>query len=135
MGPTANASKKASLTALLGSGFDAPGVTNVFCAYAQKHLFDSIETNRHPRTPNAGETTATTSPPIFNPEIQHPRDFTQNGRYWEAGEWKEVEPMSVHQGLRLPPVVGKQDAYLLYHEELESLCPQYQGPQTHPFLG
>ena len=27
--------------ALLGSGFD-PGVTNVFCAHAQKHLFDEI---------------------------------------------------------------------------------------------
>ena len=35
--------KEAGLTALLGSGFD-PGVTNVFCAYAQKHLFDEIET-------------------------------------------------------------------------------------------
>ena len=33
--------KKAGLTALLGSGFD-PGVTNVFCAYAQKHLLDEI---------------------------------------------------------------------------------------------
>ena len=31
--------KDAGLTALLGSGFD-PGVTNMFCAYAQKHLFD-----------------------------------------------------------------------------------------------
>ena len=27
--------------ALLGSGFD-PGVTNVFCAYAQQNLFDEI---------------------------------------------------------------------------------------------
>ncbi|MEC8208942.1 MAG: saccharopine dehydrogenase NADP-binding domain-containing protein, partial [Verrucomicrobiota bacterium] len=35
--------KEAGLTALLGSGFD-PGVTNVFCAYAQKHLFDEIDT-------------------------------------------------------------------------------------------
>ncbi|MHC5213906.1 MAG: saccharopine dehydrogenase family protein, partial [Planctomycetota bacterium] len=29
----------AGIMALLGSGFD-PGVTNVFCAYAQKHYFD-----------------------------------------------------------------------------------------------
>ncbi|MCA1766474.1 MAG: saccharopine dehydrogenase NADP-binding domain-containing protein, partial [Desulfobulbaceae bacterium] len=35
--------RKAGLMALLGSGFD-PGVTNVFCAYAQKHLYDSIRT-------------------------------------------------------------------------------------------
>jgi len=33
--------KDAGLMALLGSGFD-PGVTNVFAAYAQKHLFDEI---------------------------------------------------------------------------------------------
>ena len=31
--------KKAGRMALLGSGFD-PGVTNVFCAYVQKHLLD-----------------------------------------------------------------------------------------------
>ena len=34
--------EKAGLTAVLGSGFD-PGVTGVFCAYAQKHYFDEIE--------------------------------------------------------------------------------------------
>ena len=33
----------AGLTALLGSGFD-PGVTQAYCAYAQKHLFDEIDT-------------------------------------------------------------------------------------------
>ena len=35
--------KASGLMALLGCGFD-PGVTNVFCAYAQKHLFDEIHT-------------------------------------------------------------------------------------------
>jgi saccharopine dehydrogenase (NAD+, L-lysine-forming) len=34
---------KAGRMALLGSGFD-PGVTNVFCAYVQKHLLDEIHT-------------------------------------------------------------------------------------------
>ncbi|MDE1823588.1 MAG: saccharopine dehydrogenase NADP-binding domain-containing protein, partial [Candidatus Micrarchaeota archaeon] len=33
--------KEKGLMAVLGSGFD-PGVSNVFCAYAQKHLFDEI---------------------------------------------------------------------------------------------
>ena len=32
----------AGLMALLGSGFD-PGVTNVFCAYMQKHYFDTMD--------------------------------------------------------------------------------------------
>ena len=85
--------KEAGLTALLGSGFD-PGVTNVFCAYAQKHLFDEIETIDI-LDANAGDHGyhfATN----FNPEINI-REITANGRYWEEGEWKEVEPMSVHQ--------------------------------------
>jgi saccharopine dehydrogenase (NAD+, L-lysine-forming) len=34
--------ESAGIMALLGSGFD-PGVTNVFCAYAQKKLFDEID--------------------------------------------------------------------------------------------
>lgn len=108
--------KEAGLTALLGSGFD-PGVTNVFCAYAQKHLFDHIETIDI-LDANAGDhgyPFATN----FNPEINI-REITQNGRYWENDQWIEVEPMSVHQKYDFP-VVGKQDAYLLYHEELESL--------------
>ena len=36
--------KQAGLMALLGCGFD-PGVTNIFCAYAAKELFDSIESS------------------------------------------------------------------------------------------
>src|SRR5688500_15143880 len=53
--------RKAGLMALLGSGLD-PGVTNVFCAYAQKHLFDTLHTiatldshpgpTRHPSATN-----------------------------------------------------------------------------------
>ncbi len=114
--------QQAGLTALLGSGFD-PGVTNVFCAYAQKHLFDEIETIDilDANAGNHGYHFATN----FNPEINI-REITAKGRYWEAGEWKEVEPMSVHQVYDFP-VVGEQDAYLLYHEELESLCRNIKG--------
>lgn len=114
--------KEAGLTALLGSGFD-PGVTNVFCAYAQKHLFDSIDTIDI-LDANAGDHGyhfATN----FNPEINI-REITQDGRYWEAGEWKEIPALSVKQVYDFP-VVGKKDAYLLYHEELESLAQNIKG--------
>ncbi|MFZ9201779.1 MAG: saccharopine dehydrogenase family protein [Opitutales bacterium] len=113
---------KAGLTALLGSGFD-PGVTNVFCAYAQKHLFDTIETIDI-MDANAGDhgyKFATN----FNPEINI-REITQRGRFWEKGEWKETDPLSV-KWVYDYPVVGPKDSYLLYHEELESLAINIKG--------
>ena len=114
--------EKAGLMALLGSGFD-PGVTNVYCAYAQKHFFDSIDyvdildcnggDHGYPFATN------------FNPEINI-REVTANGRYWEEGEWKETEPLSIHQDYDFPGV-GVRRAYLMYHEELESLCQNIKG--------
>lgn len=114
--------EKAGLMAILGSGFD-PGVTNVFCAYAQKHLFDSIETIDI-LDANAGDhgyAFATN----FNPEINI-REITQNGRYWENGEWVTTGPLEIRQEYNYP-VIGEKSSYLLYHEELESLCQNIKG--------
>lgn len=114
--------RQAGLTALLGSGFD-PGVTNVFCAYAAKHLFDTIE-QVDILDCNAGDhgyPFATN----FNPEINI-REVTAKGRYWEEGQWKETEPLSLHQDFDFPGV-GVRRAYLMYHEELESLCQNLPG--------
>ena len=114
--------EKAGLTAVLGSGFD-PGVTNVFCAYALKHHFDEIETIDI-LDANAGDhgyPFATN----FNPEINI-REITQDGRYWEEGEWKTIPALSLKQVYDFPEV-GPKDAYLLYHEELESLCQNIPG--------
>ena len=112
----------AGIMALLGSGFD-PGVTNVFCAYALKHYFDEIHTidivdcnagdHGHPFATN------------FNPEINI-REITQKGRYWENGQWKEIEPMSVSMDIDFPEV-GVRKGYLLYHEEEESLVENIIG--------
>lgn len=114
--------EKAGLTALLGSGFD-PGVTNVFCAWAAKNGFDSIDTIDI-LDANAGDhgyPFATN----FNPEINI-REITQNGRYWENGQWKEIEPMSLKKTYDFPNI-GPLEAYCLYHEELESLCLNIEG--------
>ena len=114
--------QKAGIMALLGSGFD-PGVTNVFCAYAQKHYFDEIYTIDILDC-NAGDhgyPFATN----FNPEINL-REVSANGRYWEEGKWIETKPMEIKMVWDYPEV-GEKDSYLLYHEEMESLVKHIKG--------
>ncbi len=108
--------------ALLGCGFD-PGVTNIFIAYAQKHYFDEIHTVDilDCNAGSHGKAFATN----FNPEINI-REITQRGKYWEKGQWKETDPLSVHQTFNFPDV-GPKEMYLMYHEELESLVKNIKG--------
>lgn len=118
--------KKKGIFGLLGCGFD-PGVTNVFCAYAQKHLFDTIEyidildcnagTHSHPFATN------------FNPEINI-REVTQPGRYWADGRFIETPPILDERSVNFDfdyPLVGPKRSYLIYHEELESLVKNIKG--------
>jgi saccharopine dehydrogenase (NAD+, L-lysine-forming) len=114
--------QSAGIMALLGSGFD-PGVTNVFCAYAQKNLFDEIDyiDILDCNAGDHGRPFATN----FNPEINI-REITQRGRYWENGQWVEIDPMSQSRIFDFPGV-GERKAYLLYHEELESLIRNIRG--------
>lgn len=112
--------EKKGIMALLGCGFD-PGVTQVYCAYAAKHHFkemhylDIIDCNAG----DHGKAFATN----FNPEINI-REITQPGKYWENGQWIEIEPMSIHKGINYPEV-GERESYVLYHEELESLVKNF----------
>ena len=114
--------EKANVKALLGSGFD-PGVTGVFCAYAQQNLFDEIN-YIDIMDCNAGDhgyPFATN----FNPEINL-REVSSNGRYWEEGKWIETKPLEIRVEHDYPEV-GVKPSYLLYHEELESLCKNIKG--------
>lgn len=112
--------KEAGLMALLGCGFD-PGVTQVYTAYANKHHFDEmhyldiIDCNAG----DHGKAFATN----FNPEINI-REITQKGKYWENGEWIEIEAMSIHKPIDYPGI-GPKESYVLYHEELESLVKNF----------
>lgn len=115
--------KEKGLMALLGSGFD-PGVTNVFCAYAQKHHFDEIH-QLDIIDCNAGDhgyPFATN----FNPEINI-REVTAKGRYWERGEWVETDPLSWSMNFDFPAGIGPKKCFLMYHEELESLVRNLKG--------
>lgn len=117
-----NQFKEAGIMALLGSGFD-PGVTGVFCAYAQQNLFDEIH-YIDIMDCNAGDhgyKFATN----FNPEINL-REVSANGRYWEEGKWIETTPLEIRVDHDYPEV-GIKPSYLLYHEELESLAKNIKG--------
>lgn len=114
--------EKAGITAILGCGFD-PGVTGVFCAYAQKHYFDEIHyidildcnggDHGYPFATN------------FNPEINI-REVSAKGSYIENGKWVETEPMEIKRVYNFDEV-GEKDMYLLHHEELESLALNIKG--------
>jgi saccharopine dehydrogenase (NAD+, L-lysine-forming) len=118
--------RERGLMAVLGCGFD-PGVTNVFCAWAAKHHFDSIRTvdildcnagsHGRPFAPN------------FNPEINI-REVTQVVRHWDKGRWVQTPPILEEGCVHIPfdyPEVGVKESYLLYHEELESLAKNLPG--------
>ena len=114
--------EQAGITAVLGCGFD-PGVTGVFCAYAQKHYFDEIH-YIDILDCNAGDhgyPFATN----FNPEINI-REVSANGSYWEDGHWVETKPMEIKKVYNFPQI-GEKDMYLLHHEELESLGQNIKG--------
>ncbi len=112
--------KTKEIMALLGSGFD-PGVTNVFIAYANKHFFDTIESvdiidcnagdHGHPFATN------------FNPEINI-REITQPAKYYHNGEWVKIDALLESKLIDFPEV-GERRAYLMYHEELESLVKHF----------
>jgi len=114
--------ERAGITALLGCGFD-PGITGVFCSYAQKHYFDEIRyidildcnggDHGYPFATN------------FNPEINI-REVSANGNYIENGKWVETKPMEIKRVYKFDQV-GEKDMYLLHHEELESLALNIHG--------
>jgi saccharopine dehydrogenase (NAD+, L-lysine forming) len=118
--------REKGLMAVLGCGFD-PGVTNIYCAYAQKHHFDTIETidildanagsHGHPFATN------------FNPEINI-REVTQIVRHWRDGKWLETPAILNDNCVHFTfdyPIAGPKESYLLFHEEMESLVQHIKG--------
>ncbi len=114
--------KAKGLMAVLGCGFD-PGVSNIYCAYAQEHLMDEIHTIDiiDCNDGNHGKSFATN----FNPEINL-REVTQRGKYWKNGQWIEIDPLSISRMIDYPEV-GSRKSYLIYHEEEESLVKNIRG--------
>ena len=109
--------ERKGVTGLLSLGFD-PGVVNVFCAYARKHLFDQLEAVDiiDCNAGSHGLPFATN----FDPETNI-REILAPAFYYEEGQWKETPPLTLSREFEFPEV-GRRRAYLMAHEELISLA-------------
>jgi saccharopine dehydrogenase (NAD+, L-lysine-forming) len=108
--------KEKGLTAILGAGSD-PGMVNVFCAYAAKHVFDEILTIDILDV-NAGDhgfPFATN----FNTEINL-REVQNPAFFWADGNWQKADPLSVSMEYVFPEI-GPNTVYLMDHDEIHSL--------------
>lgn len=104
------------ITGLLSAGFD-PGVVSIFCAYAQKHLFDTIDTIdvMDVNAGSHGHKFATN----FDPETNL-LEIQGDSFYWENGQWQRV-PCHTRMREYDFPIVGPQKIYSMAHDETRSL--------------
>jgi saccharopine dehydrogenase (NAD+, L-lysine-forming) len=112
--------ERAGRLALVGMGMD-PGLTDVFAAYAVKHLFDSGAVEQvHVRDGGDLEITGFAFAPVFsiwttieeclNPPI-----------VWEDGDWHTTEPFSAPEMFPFPEGVGEVECVNVEHEEVTML--------------
>lgn len=118
------ACKERGVTAILGVGFD-PGVVNAYCAYAQRHEFDAIESidildvndGVHGRFFSTN----------FDPEINL-REIIEDVGFLEEGKWRAGPPLARSMTYTFP-VVGEHTVYLMGHDEVHSLSQLIAGVQ------
>ncbi|MFD2177452.1 carboxynorspermidine synthase [Veronia pacifica] len=106
----------AGITGILGAGFD-PGVVSVFAAYANKHLFDEIDTIdvMDVNAGDHGKKFATN----FDPETNM-LEIQGDSFFWENDEWKQV-PCHTRMMEFDFPLVGSHKVYSMAHDEVRSL--------------
>lgn len=112
-----SAFQSAGKTALLSIGFD-PGVVNIFCAHAHKHLFDSIDSIDilDCNDGDHGYAFATN----FDPETNL-REILAEVISFENGAFHKSKALETQRVFDFPGI-GKRAAYLMSHEEVLSLA-------------
>lgn len=116
--------KEAGIFALLGSGFD-PGVTNVFCAYAQKHYFDEIH-SIDILDCNAGDhgyAFATN----FNPEINL-REVSSKGRFWVK---QDASLREVENRVAISDLVSQTDIAINSDLQQDTIYRKFEREEKH----
>ena len=107
--------------ALLGMGMD-PGLTDVFAAYARKHLFDEID-EVHVRDGGDLRIEGYDFAPVFSiwttiEECLNPPVV------WQDGDWHTTEPFSAPEMFPFPEGIGPVECVNVEHEEV-LLVPRY----------
>ncbi len=116
------------ITAVLGMGFD-PGVVNIFCAHARKHLLDEIDTIDiiDVNAGSHGRYFATN----FDADVNL-REIKEDVVTWENGAWKTIPRHSAAMDVALPQV-GSHRVYSMGHDELQSLAVNFPGTDRITF--
>ncbi|GHE01660.1 saccharopine dehydrogenase [Defluviimonas sp. 20V17] len=124
------ACREASVTAILGAGFD-PGVVNAYARLAADDYVEEVESIDivDINAGSHGKYFATN----FDPEINF-REFTGTVYAWQNGNWTENKMFEVGREWDLP-VVGKQKAYMSGHDEIHSLAANYPQADVRFWMG
>jgi len=116
--------EKTGLVGVVGCGFD-PGETGVWARKALTEYFSGI-TRMEIVDCNGGDHHKAFST-NFNPEINI-RELENLIRFWGAGKWVNLLPLidaaAVHRTINFEEV-GPREAYVIFHEELESIVAHY----------
>ena len=72
-------------------------------------------------------TTGTRSRPTSIPEINI-REITQRGRYWEQGEWKEIDPMSESMTCSTSQALESEARVSALPRRARVSVPEHPGP-------
>jgi len=107
--------ERAGRLALVGMGMD-PGLTDVFAAYAAKHLFDEVY-EVHVRDGGDLAIPGFAFAPVFSiwttiEECLNPPII------WSDGEWHTTEPFSAPEMFPFPEGVGEVECVNVEHEEV-----------------
>jgi saccharopine dehydrogenase (NAD+, L-lysine-forming) len=109
--------ESAGRLALVGMGMD-PGLSDVFAAYAAKHLFDENGVDEvHVRDGGDLAIPGFAFAPVFSiwttiEECLNPPVI------WDAGEWRTTEPFSAPEMFPFPEGVGEVECVNVEHEEV-----------------